>query len=627
MFLIAIFPIISFFYLLITGPIHTNYQQLFLSSQILKKFPILESSSITVHTTQKERGISASFMSGGATREKLEQLRKKNDSSIEKLIKDLDQLEKSDNLQSKINKNILSIKEIRKNINLGIFTTKEALKKYTSVVQSLLGLQLHLVNETNDKILTQKFLTLRLLEDAKESGGKLRANMSALFSQNKSFSLSKLQQVLDLYSGLFQGINSSGLSLSQSEAESLNNILKLKEMKEVHNLFLLLVRNSHVGSFDRDPKFFFKTISVILDDLNNLIITKRNDIKTYIFEKKSHAENVFYLSLFLCLIFSFLLLITVFAMIRSTNIQLSNVINTLSNCSSRFNLSSQNLKESANDLSSAANEQASSLEQIACSITEINSMVQRNAQFAAGSKKSSLNAITEVETSQKSVENMVSSIENIQNVVLKISETIARSNSDFNSISQLMQAIDDKTAVINDIVFQTKLLSFNASVEAARAGESGKGFAVVAEEIGKLAEMSGNASYEISSMLEDSIYQVNTIIDNSQKTNGVLVEESKKSVAIGLENANHCESNLHHIIKIVSELDQMIGDVSIASSEQAVGVEEIIKGVSSLEHVTHVNTQNAKLASGHATELNLQATVVNDSVEILNSFIGRKKAS
>ena len=60
-----------------------------------------------------------------------------------------------------------------------------------------------------------------------------------------------------------------------------------------------------------------------------------------------------------------------------------------------------------------------------------------------------------------------------------------------------MEQIKDKVNIINDIVFQTKLLSFNASVEAARAGENGKGFAVVAEEVGNLASVSGKAANEI----------------------------------------------------------------------------------------------------------------------------------
>jgi methyl-accepting chemotaxis protein len=72
------------------------------------------------------------------------------------------------------------------------------------------------------------------------------------------------------------------------------------------------------------------------------------------------------------------------------------------------------------------------------------------------------------------------------------------SNEQMSEIVKVIQEIETKTKVINDIVFQTKLLSFNASVEAARAGEQGKGFAVVAEEVGNLAQMSGNAAKEIS---------------------------------------------------------------------------------------------------------------------------------
>ena len=74
-----------------------------------------------------------------------------------------------------------------------------------------------------------------------------------------------------------------------------------------------------------------------------------------------------------------------------------------------------------------------------------------------------------------------------------------------------IKSIEEKTKVINDIVFQTKLLSFNASVEAARAGEQGKGFAVVAEEVGNLATMSGTSAEEISKLLESSISHIESI--------------------------------------------------------------------------------------------------------------------
>lgn len=82
---------------------------------------------------------------------------------------------------------------------------------------------------------------------------------------------------------------------------------------------------------------------------------------------------------------------------------------------------------------------------------------------------------------------------------------IERNNTELTKITNMISEINEKTQVINDIVFQTKLLSFNASVEVVRAGEHGKGFAVVAEEVGNLASMSGKASLDISEMLETSI--------------------------------------------------------------------------------------------------------------------------
>lgn len=70
--------------------------------------------------------------------------------------------------------------------------------------------------------------------------------------------------------------------------------------------------------------------------------------------------------------------------------------------------------------------------------------------------------------------------------------------------------------MINEIVFQTKLLSFNATVEAARAGENGKGFSVVAVEIGKLEQISGNAAKEISELLYNSTKPVSETIENNK---------------------------------------------------------------------------------------------------------------
>ena len=110
-------------------------------------------------------------------------------------------------------------------------------------------------------------------------------------------------------------------------------------------------------------------------------------------------------------------------------------------------------------------------------------------------------------------------------------------------IIKMIEEISQKTRVINDIVFQTKLLTFNASVEAAREGEHGKGFALIAEEIGNLAQMSGNAATEISALLETSVQKVDQIISESKSSVGQSVQEGKQKVMFGTDIARRCHGH------------------------------------------------------------------------------------
>jgi methyl-accepting chemotaxis protein len=104
-----------------------------------------------------------------------------------------------------------------------------------------------------------------------------------------------------------------------------------------------------------------------------------------------------------------------------------------------------------------------------------------------------------------------------------------KTNENMADIVKSIAEIKTKTNVINDIVFQTKLLSFNASVEAARAGEHGKGFAVVAEEVGALAAMSGNASKEIAQLLDGSLSRVTVLADETkQRADGIAIGSALK---------------------------------------------------------------------------------------------------
>lgn len=197
----------------------------------------------------------------------------------------------------------------------------------------------------------------------------------------------------------------------------------------------------------------------------------------------------------------------------------------------------------------------------------------------------------------------------------------ATSNKELLQIVQIITDIGEKTKVINDIVFQTKLLSFNASVEAARAGEHGKGFAVVAEEVGNLAQMSGNAATQITEMLSGSIGKVNSIVDTTRVRVDQLVDAGRSKIAHGQSTAQKCRDALTKIAESAQAVSTMVGEITHASREQSQGIQEINKAIAQLDSVTQQNASVAQRSSDQAQELNTQAADLSRAVTDLVAFV------
>ncbi len=313
------------------------------------------------------------------------------------------------------------------------------------------------------------------------------------------------------------------------------------------------------------------------------------------------------------------LVIGVFSYIfgRSIANSLREVTQALTVTSGELGAASKNSAETAGALSDSATEQAASIQETMASAEEISAMVNQNAD-------SSVKALDAVGQNQKSCEEGVRSVEDMLNAIREIrdanSQILAQmdaSNKELVEIVKIITSIGEKTNVINEIVFQTKLLSFNASVEAARAGEHGKGFAVVAEEVGNLAQMSGNAAKEITDLLSASIRQVNGIVETTKTRVDSLVEVGKDKVATGQATAERCRSALQKIRDNAVSISQMISEIASASKEQAQGVSEINKAIAQMDQTTQKNSLSARESSGRAESLKLQAGNLSNAIQDL----------
>ncbi|MDD0852041.1 methyl-accepting chemotaxis protein [Halobacteriovorax sp. GB3] len=323
-----------------------------------------------------------------------------------------------------------------------------------------------------------------------------------------------------------------------------------------------------------------------------------------------------------------ILSIAVAFLVRRLSKELEKNIESLKDTSIRSKESSEKLRHASELLSSSSNEQASAIQETVATLDEISAMVKTSATNASDSSERADESYQVTVKGKESIGELANVINMIIQNNQKIKEQMDENSQNLDSISSTINEISTKTSVINDIVFQTKLLSFNASVEAARAGESGKGFAVVAEEVGNLATMSGKASQEISEMLASSTDKVESIAKYSKEQIEKIVAEGDRQMDLVSEIIKTCEDSFDQVVSNVSEVKEMMNQVASAVSEQSVGVENITQAMNELDSTVQENTRGAQETYGHAENLSTQSELLDRIVESLFKTVnGNKKKS
>ena len=160
-------------------------------------------------------------------------------------------------------------------------------------------------------------------------------------------------------------------------------------------------------------------------------------------------------------------------------------------------------------------------------------------------------------------------------------------------------------------VFKTQLLAFNASIEAARAGQHGRGFAVVANEVGNLAQLSGNAANQIQSLLEDSKSQVSNILQLTESR----VQEGQ---SVCREAKTSFEDMFQSIRKIVEQMQS----ISDAAAEQDVGVKQTTDAMGLIDVSSRKVHQVAIQASRASTDVKLQCKQISKITSDVIRMVG-----
>ena len=223
-------------------------------------------------------------------------------------------------------------------------------------------------------------------------------------------------------------------------------------------------------------------------------------------------------------------------------------------------------------------------------------ILNKNSNQAAASLEETAAALEEVTSNIESTTNniiqMASHGNEVKSSVTKGQNLANQTTEAMNEINTEVTAISDAISVIDQIAFQTNILSLNAAVEAATAGEAGKGFAVVAAEVRNLASRSAEAANEIKGLVE--------------KANGKA--NSGKKIADDMING------YKHLNESISKTLDLISDVEVASREQQSGILQINDAITSLDRQTQENANIASATEDIAKQTDSIAKLIVDSV-------------
>lgn len=235
---------------------------------------------------------------------------------------------------------------------------------------------------------------------------------------------------------------------------------------------------------------------------------------------------------------------------------------------------STQLSSASEQLAAGTSEQAAAVQETSSTLEETSSMVHQNRENTQQAAVLAKQAKQFAEQSNGEMGRM------------SVSMTELKNSS--NEIAKIIKVIDE-------IAFQTNILSLNAAVEAARAGDAGKGFAVVAEEVRNLAQRSAQAAKDTAVIIESNINLSDASVDIAKS-----VKDSVESIG---EQA--------------AKVSDLLDEISVATNEQAQGVEQINKAVSQMEIALGTNAKTAEEAASASRELSSQAASVKDIVQTL----------
>ncbi|MEM7378053.1 MAG: nitrate- and nitrite sensing domain-containing protein [Pseudomonadota bacterium] len=562
--------------------------------------PYFDAMSNAITELQKERGMSAGYLSSGGAKfsNELEQQQLRTDKVIAALSTVRGKV--APELSAGIDKLMTEARDLgntRKRVALQSLGVPAVIKLYSGFIGNVLDQVGSVASTVEIGEVAGMSVGYHAVLNVKEAAGVERALLASVYG-SKRVNLATFERILKLAESQSTNLHNFISGASEGQRKLMNTVLTSSAYEEAvasREIVLNVFReNMNATDFRRDPVEVFAQQTQKLDKLRIVEERLQLDMFAKADRKSAQAWNfiIFIVAETLIAVSITVFLATflvrsilgnvrnalaasrrlgsgdltqraevksrdevglVLSSLNDTKDRLVGVIGDIQNTSRELDVGINDIASGNQNLSARTQEQAHAVQAINDRVTAVSgSVVQSAAKQADGDRMA-----REAATLTTGCTDMVLDL--------------YRSMDDIKGSSKDIMTI---TSVIDDIAFQTNLLSLNAAVEAARAGEQGKGFAVVAAEVSQLAQRSSSAASEITDLIETSVSKI--------KKGGAVAQNARRSLT-EVQEAVHAVSDLMHELSETSQaqadeiahIDNMVDDIEELTRRNASLVEEV----------------------------------------------------